>query len=736
MDKSKNEDVINPLDFLDFDPIEEKRKDKPGVKSAKKPAGKKPKDLVSKGIFITGTDTEVGKTVITAVLGLLLKSNEIDVGVMKPVQCGGSDSKFLKQVLDLKEKIDEINPYYAKEPLSPNVAFRRAKIDVDINKIKAVYKSLQAKHEIMLVEGAGGLLVPILDDYLVSDLIKDLGLELIIVSRLGLGTINHTLLTVNQARELGIKVRGVIFNEALDSKGGISEETNPGIISNLGGVPILGTIPHLNDLNEKEVQEKCTDKINIVSLVSAERTNEGKQLASWDKKYVWHPFTQMKDWQKEEPLIIDKAEGNYLIDINGKKYLDGVSSLWVNVHGHNHKKITKAIKDQLNKLEHSTLLGLSNTPSIVLAKKLAEITPQGLEKVFYSDSGSTSVEIAIKMAYQYWQNTKKESRTKIVHLNNSYHGDTLGSVSVGGIELFHKVYKDLIFQAIKVDFPDFYRSPEGKEYPQYAFEYLQGIEDLFKKEGKTIAAIVVEPIVQAAGGMLVWPEGLLKRIREICTKYDVLLIADEVATGFGRTGKMFACEHERVRPDFLCLAKGLTGGYMPLAATLTTKRIYEGFMFDYKEQKTFFHGHTYTGNPLACAAAIANIETFEKENTLHKLQQRIAYFSSKLKSFEKLGNVGQVRQKGFMVGIELVKNKKDKTPYDWQDGIGVKVCKEARKRNVILRPLGNVIVLMPALSITKEQLDYIMEVTLWAIDRVTGNKVRPARTYYKKRVRK
>ena len=402
----------------------------------------------------------------------------------------------------------------------------------------------------------------------------------------------------------------------------------------------------------------------------------------------------MKDWLKDEPLVIDSADGIYLKDIDGNVYMDGVSSLWVNVHGHCHAHINEAIKKQIDRVSHSTLLGLSNTPSIALAKRLVDIAPQGLKKVFYSDNGSTAVEIALKMAYQYWQNTGSKGKTHLVHLSNSYHGDTLGSVSVGGIDLFHKVYRKLIFKTIAL---------KG-----HGWQAVEELEKLLERRADSIAALVVEPLVQGAAGMLVWPQGALRKMRALTRKYNVFLIADEVATGFGRTGRMFACQHEGVCPDFLCLAKGITGGYLPLAATLTTQKVFDGFLFDHKEQKTFFHGHTYTGNPLACAAALASLEVFQKERTLKKLAPKIKFLAKKLKMFYNLPSVAEVRQQGFMVGIELYGRLEDR--------LGAKVCQAVRRYGVILRPLGNCVVLMPPLSITIEELDYLLMATYRAIE--------------------
>lgn len=411
-------------------------------------------------------------------------------------------------------------------------------------------------------------------------------------------------------------------------------------------------------------------------------------MADLDKKYIWHPFTQMKDWIKNDQLVIERGNGVYLYDTKGKKYIDGISSLWVTVHGHNNKKLNRAIKKQLDNVAHSTLLGLGNLPSIKLAKKLVEISPKGLDKVFYSDNGSTAVEIALKMAFQYFQQTGKRKKTKFLTLENAYHGDTIGSVSVGGIDIFHKIYNPLLFKAYKVKTD------------------LAEVEKVMKAHHKKIAAMIVEPLVQGAAGMLTQPKGFLKGVRKLCSKYNILLICDEVATGFGRTGKMFACEHERISPDIMCLAKGITGGYLPLAATLTTKNIFNAFLGSPKEQKTFFHGHTYTGNPLGCAAALANLEIFKKEKTLQKLQPKIKLLQRRLEEFKSFKSVKQIRQCGFMVGIEL------KTA-------GHPVILEARKKGAILRPLGNVIVLMPPLNISAKELNQLINITCASIKSVT-----------------
>ncbi|MDQ0285800.1 adenosylmethionine-8-amino-7-oxononanoate aminotransferase [Desulfofundulus luciae] len=446
-------------------------------------------------------------------------------------------------------------------------------------------------------------------------------------------------------------------------------------------------------------------------------------LEQWDKQYVWHPFTQMQQYAREKPLIIARGEGSYLIDVEGNRYLDGVSSLWVTVHGHCHPALNRAVKEQLDKIAHSTLLGLANIPSILLAKKLVEITPPGLNKVFYSDAGATAVEIALKMAFQYWQQKEGgcfRSKTKFISLVEAYHGDTIGSVSVGGMPLFHGIFKPLLFECLHAPAPYCYRCPLERERESCGMACADRLEELLKEHQQEVAAVIIEPLVQGAAGMITAPDGFLRRVRELCTRYNVLLIADEVAVGFGRTGRLFACEHEGVSPDLMCLAKGITGGYLPLAATLTTDEVYSAFLGKPEEGKTFYHGHTYTGNPLACAAALASIELFEKENLLAALQPKIELLHRKLDGFWELPHVGDIRQRGMMVGIELVADKKTKQPYPMEEQVGHRVILEARRRGLVIRPLGNVIVLMPVLAMSEEELNQVLEITYESIAVVTG----------------
>jgi adenosylmethionine-8-amino-7-oxononanoate aminotransferase len=442
-------------------------------------------------------------------------------------------------------------------------------------------------------------------------------------------------------------------------------------------------------------------------------------LSEWDKRWIWHPFTQMSQWVDEEILIIDSAKGCFLRDVRGRRYIDGVSSLWCNVHGHRIPELDRALRKQLKRVAHSTFLGLANVPAIQLAKKLIEIVPCGLTRVFYSDSGSEAVEIALKMAFQYWQQKGEKKRTKFVRLANAYHGDTIGSVSVGGIELFHSLYKPLLFETFEAPAPDRYHdSFEGSEAAYVDF-CARRLEDVISVNQDQICALVMEPLIQGAAGMVMQPKGFISRARALAKKYNILLIFDEVATGFGRTGRMFASEHEGVTPDILCVAKGLSAGYLPLAATIATEEVYKAFLGRYEDLKTFFHGHTYTANPLACAVAVANLELFERRKVLERLAPKIDFLKNELERFSSLRYVGDVRQAGFMVGIELVKNKVTKEPYALKDKIGIRVIGRARDYGVIIRPLGNVIVLMPPLGIEKKILKRLLDVVYKSIQEVT-----------------
>jgi adenosylmethionine-8-amino-7-oxononanoate aminotransferase len=449
---------------------------------------------------------------------------------------------------------------------------------------------------------------------------------------------------------------------------------------------------------------------------SASTTSD--HLREWDNSHVWHPFTPMAAHRNEETPIIVEGDGFDLIDADGRRYLDGISSLWCNVHGHRVPAIDDAIRQQLDKVAHTTLLGLASGPSIELAHELVRITPDGLTQVFYSDSGATAVEVALKLAYQYHQqkSSGSEQRDLFICVGQAYHGDTIGSVSVGGIELFHRVYRHMLFPTATVPSPVATRIPEGHDQASWLKHCFDEVERVIREYSERAAGFVIEPLVQGAAGILVHPPGYLAHVRELCTKYSIPLIADEVAVGFGRTGKMFACEHEDVRPDIMCLAKGITGGYLPLAATMATDEIYEAFLGAPHEGRTFFHGHTYTGNPLGCAAALASLRLFEENSVMVNVAQMESLIERKLQKLTDHPHVAEVRQRGIMVGIDLVANKSTLTEFDTELRLGHQVTLAARERGVILRPLGDVIVLMPAPAMPLDKVAHLCDVALESID--------------------
>ena len=440
-------------------------------------------------------------------------------------------------------------------------------------------------------------------------------------------------------------------------------------------------------------------------------------LTRWDREHVWHAFTQMAE---HEPLLIERAEGCTLIDAHGRRLIDGVSSLWCNIHGHRHPRIDAAIRQQLDEVAHVTLLGSAHPTTVRLARRLAELMPP-LPHVFFSDSGATAVEVALKMAFQYWQQREnpRPGKTKYLAFENAYHGDTLGSVSVGGVARFHQMFRPLLFDVVRNPAPDTYRLPAGVTGETALSYFLERLEAVVREEHESLAAVVIEPLIQAAAGMLMHPPGFLRGVREIAQRYDVLLIADEVAVGMGRTGTMFACDQEQVIPDLLCLAKGLSGGYLPLAATLASDEIWRAFLGRYEESKTFYHGHTYGGNPLGAAAALATLDVFEEEQTLVAMQpkvERLAQFLGRISSHPQ---VGDVRQRGLMAGIELVRDKVAKEPYPWAEKRGIRVCQQAIRDGVWLRPLGNVVVILPPLAISSDELDRICAAVERGIDVAT-----------------
>ena len=473
-----------------------------------------------------------------------------------------------------------------------------------------------------------------------------------------------------------------------------------------------------------------------------------RELEKWDHRYLWHPFTQQADWIKTLPLIVRSARGPYLRDVRGRRYLDGVSSLWVNVFGHRDRMLDRALARQIRRVAHTTFLGASHEPAILLARELVRAAPPGLSRVFFSDNGSTAVEVALKMAYQYWlQAPGESSRREFLALENSYHGDTLGAVSVGGIPLFHRRFKPLLFPVRFAMSPSCYRCPfnrkksadrlrlgrfqgpvprPGQYRPETGcrWECLGSAEKILKARRGRVAAAIAESTNQAAAGMIVMPPGYLKGLERLCRRYGVLLIVDEVATGFGRTGEIFACDLEGVKPDLLCLAKSVTGGYLPLAATLSTEKIYRAFLGRYEEFKTFFHGHSYTANPLACAVALETVRRVRSQRFLQGVRERARVLARALEGLRAFPWVGSLRQAGLMAGVEIVQDKARQKSYPAGDRVGHRICLAARRRGVLLRPLGDCLVFMPPLTLSPVQIRHLVGAVRGAIQEVCKNESR------------
>ena len=446
-----------------------------------------------------------------------------------------------------------------------------------------------------------------------------------------------------------------------------------------------------------------------------------RDLIEKDKQFVWHPDTQMKEFEKEDPIIIERGEGIYVYDIDGNKYIDAIASWWVNTLGHSNSRLNKALCDQVQKIEHVLLAGFSHVPAIELAEELVNISAPAITKVFYSDNGSTATEVALKMAFQYWYQVGRPNKKKFVALEHSYHGDTLGAVSVGGVDIFYKVFKPLLFEIFQAKSPYCYRCPEGLCNEICNIDCINSVEEIFKEHCEEIAAIIIEPLVQGACGMRMYPPEFLVKLRYLCDKYDILLIDDEVAMGFGRTGKMFAYQHANITPDLVCLAKGITAGYLPLAATLTTDKIFNAFYDDYDTYKTFYHGHSFTGNPLAASIAVENLKIFREEKIIENLQPKIEFFHRELNKLKDLKFVGDVRYTGMVAAIELVKDKKTKEKFDPKFRIGKKVYNEALKLGAILRPLDHVIYFIPPYVITNDEIVLMLQIAKQSIQKATAD---------------
>lgn len=684
------------------------------------------------GVFITGVDTGVGKTTVAGALSAALLERGLRVGVMKPAQTGSArdaddglsgDALFLARMSGCESSPDVVNPYCFAEPASPYHAARNAGVELEPGKIVEAYRALSANHDVVIVEGAGGICTPFTRNVTMGGLARMLNLPVIIVSHPYLGHINHTAVTALAANSLGIDVAGIIFSIRVGEAGA---EPDVELIEEMTGAKVLGVLPFLcgpigGDILSN-IFESSVDVTTLLDRLFSQATgNRSKEIEAKDKKYIWHPFTQMKGWLGEPATVIESGQGVTLRDMDGGEYLDAFSSYWCNIHGHGEPRLARALTRQMGKIAHSTFLGYSNIPAVEFAEELIQAAPGGLTRVFYSDDGSTAVEAAIKMSYQYWRQVEPGSkRRRFLALSSAYHGDTVGAMSVGGIDVYHAAFRDLLMDVDFAPAPYCYRCPLGLKRDGCGLACAKAVEDKLSQDAGTFCAMIIEPLVQCPAGIITAPDGYLKRVAEACAKNGVLLIADEVATGFGRTGTMFACQREAVTPDIMVVSKSITSGTMPFAATLATEKVFEAFLGDHAERKTFFHGHTYTGNQLGAALALESLRLIKERGIVGQVNEKAEAIQPALESFRQLKHVGDVRQRGLIIGVELVKDKATGEPYPWEEKIGARVCHEAKLRGLMARPLGGVIPLFPAPSAKTSEIMKMADILRDSIIAVTG----------------
>jgi adenosylmethionine-8-amino-7-oxononanoate transaminase/dethiobiotin synthase len=687
---------------------------------------------IATGVFVTGVDTGVGKSVVAGALSSALRARGLRVGVMKPIQTGSArnadgglsgDALFLARWSGCTAPPDVVNPYCFAEPASPYHSAMNAGVELEPGKIEAAYRQLAESHDVVIVEGAGGILTPFTRDVTMGGLARMLNLPVIIASHPYLGHINHAAVTALAANSLGLDVAGIIFSIRV---GEPVAEPDVELIEGMTGTKVLGVLPFLcGEINGDTLPYIFESSVDVAALLDllfyTTSDDRHRDIEAKDKKYLWHPFTQMKDWMNEPATVIQSGQGVTLRDMDGAEYLDAFSSYWCNIHGHGEPRLARALTNQMGKIAHSTFLGYSNVPAVEFAEELIAVAPDGLTRVFYSDDGSTAVEAAIKMSYQYWRQVEPGSqRRRFLALSSAYHGDTVGAMSVGGIALYHDTFRDLLMDADFAPAPYCYRCPMGLKRGDCGLACAKAVEDKLAEGAGTFCAMIIEPLVQCPAGIITAPDGYLKRVAAACAANGVLLIADEVATGFGRTGAMFACQREAVTPDIMALSKSITSGTMPFAATLATEKVFGAFLGDYAERKTFFHGHTYTGNQLGSALALESLRLIKERDIVGQVNEKAEAIRPVLESFRQLGHVGDVRQRGLIIGVELVKDKATKEPYPWEDKIGARVCQEAKSRGLMARPLGDVIPLFPAPSAKTAEIMQMAAILRDSIIAVTG----------------
>jgi adenosylmethionine-8-amino-7-oxononanoate aminotransferase len=640
---------------------------------------------------VTGTDTGAGKTVVAAGIAGALRRRGLRVDALKLVATGvqrgspGDDAELLASATGRAARDSVLETFTL--PRSPLAAAAADCVSLNVATLIERVRDRTTDVDVLVLEGVGGLLVPLTTEHTVADVLRSLAADTVIVGRAGLGTINHCALTVEVARSRGLRVAGVILSDADGIDASFAAE-NAAQIASQCDVAVLGVMPRLLDTRDVDVLvAACASAIDLDALLNGGSSASGERtrIIAADRAHVWHPFTQTSEWADEDPPVIRAGEGCWLIDEDGRRYLDGVASLWANVHGHAHPVLDRALHEQAGRIAHSTFLGQTHAPGALLAEELARVTPPGLDRVFYSEAGAAAVEVALRVALLAQQRRGHRARTRFLSLDDAYHGDTAGSVSVGRSEPFHRGLDPLLFDVVRVPPPH-----TGGEAGA-----LHALDDALNREGESLAAFIVEPRMQGAAGMLPHSDQWLRAAVDRARSAGLLVICDEVATGFGRTGDLFASGGAEVVPDILTLGKGLSGGYLPLSATVVNDSLFELFTGPYAEHRTLYYGHTYSGNPLACAVARASLALFATEHTVERGRELAATLSRELGHLEALPIVHEIRQHGVMIGIEL--RTASGVPFDPALRMGRRVIRAARRRGLIVRPLGDVVVVNPPL---------------------------------------
>jgi adenosylmethionine-8-amino-7-oxononanoate aminotransferase len=663
---------------------------------------------------VVGTDTSAGKTVVAAALVAVLRARGLQVAGLKPVATGvepgdaGEDATLLARASGMAPHDALLASF--RLPRSPLAAARAEQREVDVEALLRAIRERAAALDLLVVEGVGGLLVPLTERATVRDLMRRLEAPVLIIGRAGLGTIGHCALTVESARTAGLDVCGVVLSDVDGDTDDAFAAENAAQVEAQCGVRVLGILPHLADTSDvpalAAAAEKALDVDALLAALNATGTPHDEVVAL-DRAHAWHPFTQTSEWRDEEPVVIRSAHDCRLVDAQGREYVDGVASLWANVHGHAHPRLDAALREQAGRVAHSTFLGLTHEPGARLAAELAAIAPAGLGRVFYSEAGAAAVEVGLRIALLAQRHRGESQRTRFVSLTESYHGDTAGAVSVGRSEPFHRGLDPLLVDVLRVPPPHLLE--RGGMAPQAASdESLRHLHATLQEHGDEIAALVIEPRMQGAGGM--WPHGddWLRAAVAAAHQAGALVLCDEVATGFGRTGDMFASGGAGVAPDIFTLGKGLTGGYLPLSATITSEELFDLFTSPYTEHRALYYGHTFTANPLACAVARASLALFDEEDTMQRARNLADRLAMLLAPLQALPGVAQVRQRGVMVGIELCAGGLDQ-PYDPALRTGRRVVLAARRRGAIVRPLGDVVVLNPPLVLDDGDASLLVE---------------------------